>query len=376
MILATSLFFICQQFVGGWSHSTPHTDAQLIAAIEKTVARGEALNSAATIEGDKFWGWYDIHDFATLPETKSWIFFQHKIVADQDQKLPIRLGSDDGITVWLNGQVLLNHQSERGNNPSAEHIILPLEKGDNLLTIKIYNAGGACSFAINGEKAASPIDVDRAIRRGANFLIAQQMVDGSWGNHSASYRNGATALAVYTLLVSGIDPQTAAVQKGLSYLSAAYPEKTYSASCQLMALAELNNPAYYDQMEVIASDLMSWQEQNGSWAYPEGSWDLSCLQFALLGLRAATLVGIDVPAKIWRNATNGIILCASEPKGSFSDISTAFVYRPNGTETMSMTAAAMSSFEICRQQLGGKYPQKTRKVITRLAAEGIKWMAN
>ena len=143
-----------------------------------------------------------------------------------------------------------------------------------------------------------------------------------------------------------------------------------------MALAELNDPEYYEQMEVIASDLISWQEQNGDWAYPGGHSDLSCTQFALLGLNAATKVGIQVPAKVWREAIAGILSFGAQFDGTIQPTITGFKYRPNYTSggTLAMTTAAIASIEVCRKQLGGKYPQKTRKEIMRNVAEGMAWI--
>ena len=376
MILSVTLLLCSQQFVGGWTFSGPHTDAAEIASAEKEISWGKSLKGFSPLSSDSFWGTFDVaHDVGEETAQAS-AFYQHKIVAEKDGVLHVRMGSDDGIKVWLNGALLLDHSVERRNNPSEEHLALPLISGDNQLAIRIMNAGGAWSFSINSEKSANPIEVDRAIREGANWLIYTQMLDGSWGYHKSAYRNGATSLAIYTLLSCGINPKSAAIQKGLSFISAAYPEKTYSAGVQLMALAELNDPEYYEQMEVIASDLISWQERNGHWAYPGGHWDLSCTQFAILGLNAATKVGIEVPAKVWRDAIAGILLCGAQFDGTIQPTITGFKYRPGYTSggTLSMTTAAMASIELCRKQLGGKYPQKTRKEIKRTVAEGMAWI--
>jgi hypothetical protein len=383
LILSVTLLLCSQQFVGGWTFSGPHTDATEIANAEKAIVKGRISEGFSPLNGDSFWGTFDVAHDVGEETAKASAFYQHKIVAEKDGVLHVRMGSDDGIKVWLNGELLLDHNVERGNNPSAEHLALPLISGENQLAIRIMNAGGAWSFSINAEKSANPIDVDRAIRKGTDWLIYTQMLDGSWGHLQSQYRNGATALALYALLRCGVSPESAAVQKGISFISAAYPEKTYSAGCHLMALAELNDPEYYEQMEVIASDLISWQEKNGNWAYPGGHWDLSCTQFAILGLNAATKVGIQVPAQVWRDAIAGILLFGAQ----FDAISrigpdtikrtiTGFKYRPNYTSggTLSMTTAAIASIGVCLKQLGGKYPQKTRKEIKRTVAEGMAWI--
>jgi hypothetical protein len=376
LILSVTLLLYAQQFVGDWTYSGPHTDAAEISAVEKSIATGVSVEGFTPLNVEWFWGTFNVANDVGGEVAKASAFYQHKIVAEKDGVLHVRMGSDDGIKVWLNGKLLLSHNIDRGLNPSEEHIALPLVDGENQLAIGILNTGGAWSFSINSEASPNPIKVDRAIRKGTDWLIQNQLVDGSWGFHNNAYRNGATSLAVYTLLSCGVSPQSAAVQKGLSYISATYPEKTYSAGCQLMALAELNDSRYYEQMEVIASDLISWQERNGMWAYPSGHWDLSCTQFAILGLRAAAEIGIAVPAKVWRDAIEGILLCGAQFDGSTQPTITGFKYYPNYTSsgTLSMTAAAIASIEICRQQLDGKYPQKIRKKVQRAASEGMAWM--
>jgi len=375
LILTASILLCAQQFVGAWSFAGPYSEAKEIAAIEKIIAGGGALNGFKAHEAKAFYGHFDVaYDLGQ--ESVASVFYQHKIIAKEDKVWRVRMGSDDGLKVWLNGELILQHEAERGTNPSEEHLLLPLVTGDNYLAIRVINTGGAWSFSINDEKLANPIEVDRAIRRGTDHLIQAQALDGSWGFHKGAYRNGATSLAVYTLLSCGISPQSATVQKGLSFISATYPEKTYSAGCQLMALAELNDPQYYEQMEVIVSDLISWQERNGMWAYPGGHWDLSCTQFAILGLYAAANIGIDVPDKVWRDAIEGILLCETEIKGKAARRISGFRYHPgySATGTLAMTAAAVASIEICRQQLGGKYPQKLRKKAASAAKSGLAWI--
>jgi hypothetical protein len=376
LIAQLLLSLVAQQFVGGWTVSGPHSDAKEITAIERSIASNNAIASFKEHKATEFYGFFNVGDDLGSEAAAS-AFYRHKILSDEDKTLRVSMGSDDGIKVWLNGELLLDHQVNRATNPSEEHLLLPLKKGENLLSVCINNTGGTWTFAIASEKKANPITVDRAIRHGASYLISTQMLDGSWGFSKGSYRNGATALALYTLLSCGVSPKSAAVQKALSFISAAYPEKTYSASCQLMALAELNDPQYYDQMEAIVADLISWQERNGAWAYPAGSWDLSCSQFAILGLRSAAMVGIDVPSKVWADAISGILLCGAEFDGKDVPSITGFKYMPGYSAggTLSMTAAAVASLEICRQQLGGRYPQKIRNKTLQAAKGGMAWIA-
>ncbi len=373
--MITSLFLsslFAQQLIGGWSYSGPHEEASAVQAIEQTIAKNKALNNFIDLGQDNLFGSFSLPSGLDSNNSAS-VFYKCSLKSDTEQYVRLRMGSDDGLNVWLNGELLINNESlERVYNSSEEHPILPLKKGANTLVIKIKSKKPTqWFFSINREITADPIAVDQAIRKGVQYLKSIQLADGSWSYHNTAYRNGATSLAIYTLLKCGVPPGDPSIIKGLSYISATYPEKTYSAGCQLMALAELNDKQYFDQMEVITSDLISWQEQNGAWAYPAGHFDLSCTQFAILGLRAATSVGIDVPKRVWINAFEGVMVCSDGEKG--------FLYYPNSPYsvlgTQAMTTAAVSTMTICKEQLGGKYPQKIRKDADRAVKEGVEWIA-
>lgn len=376
MILSATLLLCAQQFIGDWTFSGPHIDEVKIAGIEKIISAGNEVGDFERHQADTFYGHFAVNHDTGIQLDESYTYYQHKIVCDDEITLPLRMGSDDGIMVWLNGDILLEHSATRSNNPFAEHLILRLNKGENVLSIRIYNQGGDCSFSINPEQLIGRLAVDSTIRRGIAWLIANQMLDGSWGHLKKTYRNGATSLAIYTLLSCGVNPNSAAIKKGIRFLSATFPQKTYSSGCQLMALAKLNDPDYYDQMEVIASDLISWQEKNGLWAYPDKHWDLSTTQFALLGLRAAASVGIDIPKRVWKEAIDGILICGMPFDGITQPVIRGFSYYPGhpSSNTLSMTTAAVASLELCRQQLGGKYPQLSRKATQRASKEGLAWI--
>ena len=143
MILSVTLLLCAQQFVDGWTYSGPHTDAAEIAAIEKAIAEGIAAEGFTPHSAEGFWGTFNVAQDVGKEAAQAWAFYQHKIVAEKDGMLHVRMGSDDGIKVWLNGELLLSHIINRGLNPSDEHIALPLISGENQLAIGIMNTGGA-----------------------------------------------------------------------------------------------------------------------------------------------------------------------------------------------------------------------------------------
>lgn len=68
------------------------------------------------------------------------------INTDAPTKIPLNLGSDDGIKVYLNGKLVLENNIGRAAAPNQEKVTLALNKGRNLLLLKIYNGAGPSGF--------------------------------------------------------------------------------------------------------------------------------------------------------------------------------------------------------------------------------------
>jgi hypothetical protein len=64
-------------------------------------------------------------------------------------EIPLSLGSDDTLTVWLNGQKLLAENTARAAAPDQNRVTLKLKPGANHLLIKICNGGGDFAFYAN-----------------------------------------------------------------------------------------------------------------------------------------------------------------------------------------------------------------------------------
>ena len=60
--------------------------------------------------------------------------------------LPVELGSDDSIKIWLNNQLVLDKKVKRGVAAGQEKITLQLLEGENRLLLKVANAGGGYGF--------------------------------------------------------------------------------------------------------------------------------------------------------------------------------------------------------------------------------------
>ena len=65
------------------------------------------------------------------------------LVSDTDRPhLTMRVGSDDTIKVWLNGEIVHRNTSLRGTNGFQDEFTVDLKAGSNLLLVKVNDIGG------------------------------------------------------------------------------------------------------------------------------------------------------------------------------------------------------------------------------------------
>ena len=76
------------------------------------------------------------------------------ITSLKDTTIKVFLGSDDGIKVWFNDDLILEHNIDRAAAPNQEVVDLNLHKGKNKFLLKVNNNGGPAAFYF------SPVEVD------------------------------------------------------------------------------------------------------------------------------------------------------------------------------------------------------------------------
>jgi hypothetical protein len=204
-------------------------------------------------------------------------------------------------------------------------------------------------------------EVEKAIREGVRYLIRQQQPDGSWADADQRASTGTTSLVMLALLTAGEKPGSPAIDRGLKYLerfSAAELGRTYSVALQTMVFASVypEDPARF---RFALARNVKWLEQAqikpgdhnpnwpGAWTYDADKAtpaDNSNTQYALLGLHAASEVGIPVEPEVWVRARN-YWEAAQKNDGSWG-------YMPQAADesTASMTCAGLSSLVISGMQ--------------------------
>ncbi|WP_145266101.1 hypothetical protein [Calycomorphotria hydatis] len=185
-------------------------------------------------------------------------------------------------------------------------------------------------------------------------------------------------MSTLALLKAGVEKTDPIVARGITEIVAncgrpytADSHHYYTAGIEMMALETAAGAEYRDQVQSLATYMMSGQMDNGGWYYPHGSTDelkgrygdTSISQYAALGLWSAERVGIDIPNKVWNGLVSWHFKTQWEDGG--------FSYHPplSAEPTDRMTIAAVGTLMIARAHLhpdatgfGPKKPKKkTRK---------------
>jgi hypothetical protein len=265
-------------------------------------------------------------------------------------------------------------------------------------TVKILEWRVAVSLAQRRDSAdvvALREPIERAIARGVLFLLSTQQRDGSWSSGQPQYVCGQTALSTYALLKSGLAPTEPAVVRAFRFLDAHPPYDTYSSGLVLMAYEAAHEPKYRERMRPLVRALLANQRQ-GMWSYPtgfdgrrwdsnQGNLDLSNTQYAVLGLRAANALGIEVPPKTWIDLIENVLRLQEPP--STIDVALAagetgvekrslagFRYNVDAPAKGSMTAAGVSALAIARDALGPKLAGAQSSGVAKGIQLGLAWL--
>lgn len=302
-------------------------------------------------------------------------------------EVPIMLGSDDGVRVWLDSEVVLERAVARGTNVEDDQLVLRLAPGAHHLLAKVTNEGGAWSFRIAPWKRIDQKAIDTAIDRGVQFLLDAQLLDGTWGDH-AEYGAGHTAFTVYTLLKSGVPPEDPAIVHAMGAMDALPAEHTYSVACLALALAATHDERHRARVEQCVQDLIEFQGGQDLFAYPVHPGggtlpaDLSNTLYAALAFRAAERMGVDVPDKVWIDLAQGALRCLGKEQaqrsvatGRMASKSAGFSYRAGTFEcTGSMTTAGLSVLALAREGVGPRLTPAMQARANAAIALGLGWL--
>lgn len=81
-----------------------------------------------------------------LEGTNAASYLLRQVTAKLPRQVVLRLGSDDGLRIWLNGRQVLDHKVTRPVKVDEESLELEIPAGTNSLMLKISNSGGGSGF--------------------------------------------------------------------------------------------------------------------------------------------------------------------------------------------------------------------------------------
>ena len=132
-----------------WHHIGPFGAANFKKAYNEAFPPEKEIDLIKTYD-DKKWvakpEWEDGKIHNTLQGSNSANYLFRTIEVPEARPLPISLGRDDAIKVWLNGQSVLAKEVQGGVAKDQDKITLQLKAGPNQLLVKIINGGGASGF--------------------------------------------------------------------------------------------------------------------------------------------------------------------------------------------------------------------------------------
>lgn len=87
-------------------------------------------------------------DFTKIfhPSDNGVVYASRNFKMEDEKTVKIGVGSNDGVRLWLNGKLVLDHKVLRKAEPNQEILTLPFKKGDNSVLIKVDQFGGGWGF--------------------------------------------------------------------------------------------------------------------------------------------------------------------------------------------------------------------------------------
>ena len=104
------------------------------------------------------------------------VYLYREIESDKARDLPVSLGSDDTLTVWLNGEKIVSENVQRACTPDQTKAVLKLKQGVNKLLMKVCQGSGEWAFYFKASEGLPPAitwafeDVSDAVGLGANGI--------------------------------------------------------------------------------------------------------------------------------------------------------------------------------------------------------------
>ena len=149
--------------LSAWHSLGPFAAASFDEAHDNNFGPETGVDLARTYQEEKIkWtaqaGWKD-GQVVSLQGDNSATYAFRTITTSVKAALPVELGSDDSIKIWLNEQLVLDKKVKRGVAAGQEKLTLQLAEGENRLLLKVANASGGYGFIFQKTGSGLPDNV-------------------------------------------------------------------------------------------------------------------------------------------------------------------------------------------------------------------------
>ena len=94
------------------------------------------------------------HAFDQTPNVARYLF--RTVRVGSDSQLRLLLGSDDSLTVWVNGKKVHDNKVARGVTPDQDKLTVNLVEGENQILLKTAQAAGGAGFYFRADRNTLP----------------------------------------------------------------------------------------------------------------------------------------------------------------------------------------------------------------------------
>lgn len=104
----------------------------------------------------------------TIGKDNSATYFRSVIDAPRDTKYTVKMGTDDGVKVWVNGKLVHDNPVLRGATPDQDTVTFDLKKGKNVMLVKVINGPAGDTMQISYGDDASRL-VSKGMDKNGNL---------------------------------------------------------------------------------------------------------------------------------------------------------------------------------------------------------------
>ncbi len=200
------------------------------------------IGQEVTFDKGKKLSWKKVNSLPDIVDLKKIFSPNDKVVSyaalwiDSDKEVEklMGIGSNDGMKVWLNGEMLIKVHKPRTVTIDAEYLKLNLKKGKNLLLIKIEQSFGGWGFVlrpVDNKTAWKQVQKHIDVAMDSEFVVDGDVIKGTVGsNNIVGQLSGLPVAEVNFKAIAGSHSKTMNVPVGtkLALKKSDFPADEYA----------------------------------------------------------------------------------------------------------------------------------------------------